>query len=50
MRIRLDQLLVIIFVISKICGKFDYSWWIVFSPLIFGIIVSVLSDIVKDWR
>lgn len=47
MRIRLDQLLVIIFVIAKVCGKFDYSWWIVFSPIIFGIIISTIDSIVN---
>lgn len=42
------SLLTIIFVIAKIWGKLDWSWWLVFSPLwisgliVVGIIIIVL--------
>jgi len=46
----LVTLLTIIFVIAKIWGKLDWSWWMVFSPiwisLGIGLIVFIIFFIV----
>ncbi len=43
---RLIPLLTIIFVIAKIMGKFDYSWWIVFAPIWVSAIVCIIIFII----
>lgn len=35
--------LLIIFVIAKILGFITWSWWIVLSPLLIQVLVSLLS-------
>lgn len=35
--------LLIIFVIAKILGFITWSWWIVLSPLLIQILISLLS-------
>lgn len=34
--------LTIVFVIFKLLGKLDWSWFWVFSPMIFGVIMVIL--------
>ena len=38
--------LTLIFVIAKITGYVDWSWWIVFSPVLFGIVLIIVILIV----
>ena len=53
MRLGLPSILTIIFVIAKVTGYVDWSWWLVFLPtilsigigLIFGIVVGVIEGI-----
>ena len=35
-------LLTLVFVIAKLGGWIDWSWWLVFTPLIAGIVVSLI--------
>lgn len=37
------NVLLIIFVIAKILGFITWSWWIVLSPLLIQVLVSLLS-------
>jgi hypothetical protein len=39
---RLATLLTCIFVIAKLWGKIDWSWWWIFSPLWISLIVGIL--------
>lgn len=53
MRLGLPSILTIIFIIAKIFGYIEWSWWLVFLPtilsigigLIFGIVVGVIEGI-----
>lgn len=38
--------LLIIFVIAKILGFITWSWWIVLSPLLIQILISLLSLVI----
>ena len=38
--------LTIIFVIAKITGYVDWSWWLVFSPIIVGGIIALSVGII----
>jgi hypothetical protein len=51
-------LLTLVFVIFKLLGKFDYSWWIVFSPLwivallflVIGVIFVIILAFLEVFR
>lgn len=53
MRLGLPNILTIIFVIAKILGYIDWSWWLVFLPtlvsvglaLILGIVAGIIEGI-----
>ena len=38
--------LTIIFVIAKLLGYIDWSWWIVFLPVLIGVGISILILII----
>ena len=40
--ISLSSILTIIFVVAKLMGIIDWSWWIVFAPTIIAVSLSVL--------
>ena len=40
--ISLSSILTIIFVVAKLMGVIDWSWWIVFAPTIIAVSLSVL--------
>lgn len=44
MKLGLLSILTIIFVIAKLAGAIDWSWWLVFAPSIIG--VSILALII----
>mgnify|MGYP001355580102 CR=1 FL=1 len=46
MRLGLPSILTIIFVIAKITGYVDWSWWLVFSPTFIGIGIGLILGIV----
>jgi hypothetical protein len=47
-------LLTIVFIVLKLLGKIDWSWWWVLSPLwisaIFGLVVVAIVLLVAAWR
>lgn len=52
----LVTLVTIIFIIAKIFDKFDYSWWIVFSPVwimaiivMFIFIIGIIIYALMEW-
>jgi hypothetical protein len=40
--ISLSSILTIIFVVAKLMGIIDWSWWLVFAPTIIAVSLSVL--------
>ena len=53
----LITLLTCIFVVAKIWGKIDWSWWIVLSPLwislilgVFVLIIVIIIMIIGAWK
>jgi hypothetical protein len=40
--ISLSSILTIIFVVAKLMGVIDWSWWLVFAPTIIAVSLSVL--------
>jgi hypothetical protein len=42
----LVTLLTIIFVIAKIWGKLDWSWWLIFSPVWISIGIAIIVIII----
>lgn len=42
----LGTILTIIFVVLKLCGVIDWSWWLVFLPVIIGFVLSLIILIV----
>lgn len=49
MKIGLFSLLTVIFVIAKIFGYIDWSWWLVFTPTIVGFILFIIIIILAVW-
>jgi len=43
--VRFTLLLVLIFVVAKLWGKFDVSWWLVFSPILLLVFLVVFSGL-----
>ena len=45
------EVLTIVFLILKLTKVIAWSWWIVFSPLILGVILSVIVAVIiwKTW-
>lgn len=39
--ISLFSIVTVIFVIAKLTGHFDHSWWLVFLPAIIGVVLGV---------
>lgn len=48
-RIGICEMLLIVFIILKLCGVIDWSWWWVVSPLYVAFIYSVFKAI-KDYK
>lgn len=46
MQIGFFGLLTIIFITLKLCGVISWSWWLVLSPLIAGIIFTLILVII----
>lgn len=42
------KILTYIFVISKILNLVDWSWWLVFSPLIIAFTVALISKLLGN--
>ena len=42
----ITSVLTIIFIVLKLIGVIDWSWWLVFSPTLINIVFSVISFIV----
>ena len=40
--VSLSSILTIIFVVAKLMGVIDWSWWLVFAPTIIAVSLSVL--------
>lgn len=38
------EVLLIIFLVLKLCKLIDWSWWWVFSPLWIGVIIYLILD------
>ena len=50
MKVGFFELLFLVFLFSKLNNQIDWSWWIVFSPLIFVILVSFIAAIVEELK
>lgn len=48
MKLDFFEVLTIIFVIAKLTGYFDYSWWWVFAPAVLGDIIGSLNRIAEE--
>lgn len=46
MKIGLSGILTIIFVIAKLAGVIDWSWWWVFSPAWIGALIAIVFMLV----
>ncbi len=46
--INIIDALVLIFLVLKTTNNFDYSWWVVFSPYIFGFILDFILLIIAN--
>jgi len=42
------EILLIIFVVLKLCSLITWSWWLVLLPLWFAIVVGVLMGLMSD--
>lgn len=42
MQLGLSGVLVVIFVLAKLGGYLDWSWWWVFSPIWIGLLITIL--------
>jgi hypothetical protein len=53
MRFPLIQIITIIFVVAKIVGYLDWSWWAVFSPIwlyfILCWLLGFISGVIEQW-
>lgn len=48
----LFEVLLVVFIILKLCGVIAWSWWWVLSPLWIGFLLHIflyLLIIIKDW-
>ena len=48
MRLSFPHVVTCIFIVMKLMGYIDWSWWLVFSPMIIGFIVLVLYNFTKE--
>lgn len=39
-------LLIVIFIVLKLCGIVTWSWWVVFSPILAVVFVGLLASII----
>lgn len=53
MQIGFFGLLTLVFVIAKLAGWIAWSWWLVFSPLLVGVVVTaaivVFATVFATW-
>lgn len=49
MKVGFFSLLTLIFVIAKIFGYIDWSWWLVFTPTIVGFVLFFIIIILAVW-
>lgn len=47
--IGLLEILTIIFIVLKLCGQIDWSWWWVFAPIWIPISIGILIGIFIFW-
>ena len=47
--ISLPTVLTLLFVLLKLTGNIDWSWWLVFSPLIVTYAVGIVMAIAMIW-
>lgn len=45
---KLGDWIQVIFIIAKLTGMVDWSWWVVFLPLMITTFAAVLSEIIKE--
>ena len=50
MKIGFFGLLQVIFIVLKIIGQIDWSWWLVFVPFYIWFVLYILAMIYIDWR
>lgn len=44
------ELLTIGFVVLKLMGIMNCSWWVVFAPMIFKLIIQVILAVIIGWK
>ena len=49
MQLGFFSLLTLLFVAAKLFNVIDWSWWLVFSPMIISIIVAILIASLAVW-
>lgn len=42
-------LLFIVFLVLKLCGVIAWSWWVVFSPILAEVLLSIVIFILQLW-
>lgn len=47
MKVTFLNLLTLVFVVLKLCGKIDWSWWWVLSPIWITIVLCLVWQILK---
>lgn len=43
----LADMLLIVFIVLKLCGVITWSWWWVLSPLWISVILAIIADLIN---